>query len=163
METRRIFTIDDKAVMTAENLKKLADLFYKETNNEYDLAIFEDHLDDSNWNDGDGISHICDDTEFYRNISIKFGRIAFTVHEVTEDDDIYDYKCCNGIVDEIYLGNLWECYSDTFDETCDNKMGDMLDFANEQEEVEDEFNEFVSSLEPYPVLYGNKIALPAKA
>jgi len=124
---------------TETNLKKLAELFYSETNNEYDLVIFPDHLDDSNWNDGDGISGICDDEEFYRNISKKFGNIAFTVHIYNEDDNIDEYRCRCGNVDEINLGNVFEQFMEA-DTDCD-------------------FEDF--EFEPYHILYGGTEKIPA--
>jgi len=141
---KRIITIDFPGETNSENLNKLARLFYEETGNEYDLAVFDDHLDDSNWNDGDGISDICDCEDFYKNISKKFGHIPFTVHEIIDTDDIYEYKCRAGYVEEIYLGNLF----DWFVANCDDPEVELEEFLEENVQV-------------YPVKYGNKINLPA--
>ncbi|WQJ53763.1 MAG: hypothetical protein [Wendovervirus sonii] len=102
---KHIVTIDENS--NKENLQKLQKVIQEVT--DFNFKVFNDHLDDSNWNFGMGTSHF-DDTFFWENVSDKIPEIQFTVHCVSEDNAIYDYNCYNGYASETIYRNSDEWY-----------------------------------------------------
>ena len=87
---KRIITIKDS---TPEKLKTLANVIDECTG--FNFGVYEDHIDDANWNSGAGISGIFDD-DLWNDVAEKLPDIEFVVLTNTEDHAIVEYNCFNG-------------------------------------------------------------------
>jgi len=141
---QRIVTITEDS--TKEKLEKLRELIYEQT--DFRMKLHSDHIDDSNYNYGLGISHGPEECDWER-ISEKFGEIPFIVHCFTENHAIYDYDCYDGNVQEVMYRNTDEWYKH-YEDKSKRAPG-----ANEG------YYDDAGYGEDYPVPYGEYGRIPA--
>lgn len=91
---KHIITIKDS---TPEKLKILADIIESTTG--FRFKIYEDHIDDANWNAGAGISALSD-WIVWDEIAEKLPDIEFDVLTNTENNAIVEYNCWKGFAHE---------------------------------------------------------------
>lgn len=131
----------------SKNLKRLAQAIKECT--DFQFKVYEDHLDDYNYNGGAGISYppMIDDWE---DVAAKVNDLEFTVHCFSENHAIYDYECCGGIVNETMYRRCDEWYKEY------EKHPELKSLGANQNYYKD-----FGYGETYPVLYGGTEKIPA--
>jgi len=123
---KRIVSIDKDS--TPEKLSMLRDIICDVT--DFNFKLYNDHLDDSNWNSGMGCSHFEDDM-WWETISRKMGEVDFTVHCISEDNAIFDYICYDGNATEVSYRNTDSWYKMYIDGEAERAPGANQDYYND--------------------------------